>query len=487
MVFSSPVFIFLFLPVVILLYVFLKDQFRNLLLLSASLFFYAWGEPKAVFLMIFSILLNYTFGILIDTYRSKTKLSKLIVAISIIVNLLFLIYYKYINFILDNLNHFLEIFDQSITNDKITLPIGISFFTFHVISYIIDVYKGKTPVQKSPLLLGLYISFFPQLVAGPIVRYHDIADQLTNRKTDLTGISYGIQRFVIGLSKKMLISNPLALVADQIFSSSSTGLTSSVTWLGVICYTLQIYFDFSGYSDMAIGLGRMFGFKFLENFNYPYISKSIQEFWRRWHISLSSWFRDYLYIPLGGNRVSKSRMYFNLVLVWLATGIWHGASWNFIVWGLFHGFFVILERFSSVKKFIDWLWLPFKYLYTLLIVMIGWVFFRAESFTYALTYLKVMFNLQNPSSINHQFAMSYLNNEVFLALLFGILGSTPICYYISNIYKTVLGKLTINKFFVSSLDFLYFGLKVIFLVTAFLFSIVALASNSYNPFIYFRF
>ncbi|NOU66236.1 MBOAT family protein [Paenibacillus sp. LMG 31461] len=489
MVFSSPIFIFLFLPVVILVYYFINVQFRNLLLLIASLFFYAWGEPKVVFLMIFSILLNYSFGILIEHYNKRLKISRIIVAIAIISNLSFLIYYKYINFILDNFNNLLIGFEaQPIVIDKVSLPIGISFFTFHVISYIIDAYKGKTPIQKNPLLLGLYVSFFPQLVAGPIVRYHDIAEQLTKRTVDLNGIAYGTQRFVLGLGKKVLISNPLAQVADQIFSSNTNELTSPIAWLGIICYTLQLYFDFSGYSDMAIGLGRIFGFKFLENFNYPYISKSIQEFWRRWHISLSTWFRDYLYIPLGGNRVKKSRFYFNLLIVWLATGIWHGASWNFIIWGLFHGLFIIIERVPAIKKVLGALWSPFQHIYALLIVIIGWVFFRAEDLNYAIEYLRSMFMLQTPEVVS-QYASMYLNNEVYLALLFGIVGSTPIIKSYSKLYDLTILKLNSNnnKTFKYTLGYLMHAVKLIGLVLIFIFTIASLASNTYNPFIYFRF
>ncbi|MGB5708663.1 MAG: MBOAT family O-acyltransferase, partial [Arenicellales bacterium] len=343
MVFSSVLFLFLFLPVVLLLYWVIPNKWRNSFLLIVSLTFYAWGEGLFVGIMLLSIAMNYVFGLAIE--RGNARAGRLWVGIAVMANLALLGVFKYANFLVENINTlFSSTGIQLITIDQIHLPIGISFFTFQAMSYVIEVHRRVMPAQTNLLNLGLYIALFPQLIAGPIVRYHDIAAQLKTRFVNAGQVAYGIERFVIGLGKKVLIANPMGAVADEIFALPPDSITATVAWTAVACYSLQIYFDFSGYSDMAIGLGRMFGFKFLENFNYPYISQSIQEFWRRWHISLSNWFRDFLYLPLGGNRRGPGRTYFNLLIVFLLCGLWHGASWNFVVWGLLHGSFLVLER-----------------------------------------------------------------------------------------------------------------------------------------------
>jgi len=345
MLFSYPTFLFGFLPIILTLYFLSPWKAKNAILLTASLFFYAWGESFYVLVMIVSILSNHAFGIRIGRLSSElpneNKKRKILLAYGVAVNLLLLGWFKYANFLFENINVALNWIDvDPIVIKDVHLPLGISFFTFQAISYLVDVYRNVTPAQPSRYKLGLYISLFPQLIAGPIVRYHDVAGQIEIRTHSIELFSSGVQRFVFGLAKKMLVANPLGLVADTVFAQSASDLSSPVAWLGIISYSLQIYFDFSGYSDMAIGLGRMFGFRFLENFNYPYISKSIQEFWTRWHISLSTWFRDYLYFPLGGSRCSSTRTYINLIIVFFLCGFWHGASWNFIVWGLIHGFFL---------------------------------------------------------------------------------------------------------------------------------------------------
>ena len=344
MVFSSPVFLLVFLPATLFFTLILPRRFQNIMLLIASLFFYAWGGVSFSLIIVSSITINYIVGRQIAKREGK-KGAKNALILGLVLNLLLLGIFKYANFIIDNLN---VVFDwihlEPVKMNSIYLPIGISFFTFQAISYIVDVYKKKTPAQKNLIDLALYISLFPQLIAGPIVRYHDIAKQLRNRIPGIKKFASGVERFILGLAKKVLIANTFALVADKIFALEIAEMSTSMAWLGAVAYTFQIYFDFSGYSDMAIGLGRMFGFEILENFNFPYISKSIREFWRRWHISLSNWFRDYLYIPLGGNRKTQGRVFLNLLIVFFLTGFWHGAAWNFVIWGLFHGLFLVIER-----------------------------------------------------------------------------------------------------------------------------------------------
>lgn len=475
MVFSSSVFLFLFLPIVLFTYFIVPTKFKNLILLIASLFFYAWGEPKFVIIMLISIIINYIFGLVINLNKEKKTKSKIFLALMVISNLLILCVFKYLNFIVDNIN---SVFNLSISIPNISLPIGISFFTFQAMSYVIDIYRDDAKVQRNPLNLALYISLFPQLIAGPIVRYQTIAEQLNKRFTNFSKFNHGIKRFIIGLGKKMILANNCGYIADQVFSQTPTDLTTSLAWIGIISYTLQIYFDFSAYSDMAIGLGKMFGFDFLENFNYPYISKSVSEFWRRWHISLSSWFRDYLYIPLGGNRKGNPATYRNLFIVWLATGIWHGASWTFIAWGLYFGVLIMLERaflgklLRKIPKFM-------QILYTLIIVIIGWVFFRSETFMYAFTFLGVLsgFNGTGLWDIN----TFYYISEYGIILSLAIIGSTPFL-------KIIFNKIEFKS--ENSLFIKIFGKEIFinsYLVMILLISVSYVITGTFNPFIYFRF
>ena len=374
MVFSSLIFTFYFLPVVLLLYYLAKEKYRNYILLAASLCFYAYGEPKFVFIMAGSIALNYGLALLIDCYRNHAKG---LMILDVVLNVGILFFYKYLNFGISITN---SLFGTAFHTLPVTLPIGISFFTFQALSYVIDVYRKTVAVQKNPLYVALYISFFPQLIAGPIVRYHDIEEQISNRRTDVVIFGEGVKRFLLGFCKKVILANNLAVVAEEVFAMPFTTVNPLLLWLGSICYSLQIFYDFSGYSDMAIGLGKMFGFTFAENFNYPYISRTVTEFWRRWHISLSQWFRDYVYIPLGGSRVSVIKNIRNMLVVWLLTGIWHGANFTFIFWGL--GYFVLLvmekyllkpsERKSRILKI-------FWQIVTLLCVNWGWVMFNSPS------------------------------------------------------------------------------------------------------------
>ena len=392
------------------------------MLLIMSLLFYAWGEPVYVLLMIASILLNFLLGKGIGGNKNKEQRKALLI-VAVIINLSSLAVFKYAGMLAEFINAIIPYNNNLLHVPKVRLPIGISFFTFQAMSYLFDVYKGEVPVQKKVLNLALYISFFPQLIAGPIVRYHDINEQLENRTIDKEGVYYGLKRFIIGLAKKVLIANVVAQAADEIFAMGANELSMPLAWLGIVCYTLQIYFDFSGYSDMAIGLGRIFGFKLLENFNFPYIAKNIQDFWRRWHISLSSWFRDYLYIPLGGNRKGKVRTYLNLVIVFFLCGLWHGASWTFVAWGLYHGLFLTIERLLSRKMKLH---IPsfFQYTYTIFVVMIGWVLFRAENFSASLMYFKAMAGFGASENIA---IWKYLENRKLISmLLVGIVASTPL-------------------------------------------------------------
>lgn len=475
MLFSSMIFLWVFLPITLLTYFILDKKYKNIFLLIASLIFYAWGEPKYIFLMMFSILINYSFGIWIDQASSSGRRKQILVG-CIIINLGLLGYFKYFNFIIDNINQFLG--GEVILAKNIILPIGISFYTFQALSYVVDVYRykeghGEVKVQKNILNLALYITLFPQLIAGPIVKYHDIESQIENRTVSVQRMAYGIKRFIYGLSKKVLISNTLALVSDQIFGLEISQIGFSTAWIGILCYSLQIYFDFAGYSDMAIGIGHMLGFRFMENFNYPYIAQSIQEFWRRWHISLSTWFREYLYIPLGGNRKGPLRTYVNLMIVFFATGLWHGASWNFIIWGLFHGVFLVLERKWLGKVLEQNKWKVLNHLYTLLIVMIGWVFFRANDLSHALSYLKQMF-VPRGGGITYPLAQ-FLNVEAAITLGVGIL--------LCGIVQCKNRKLK-NALYNESRVYIS---EIMILPILMFWCILYLASGTYNPFIYFRF
>ena len=471
MLFSSIIFISCFLPIVLFLYYTIfrfSRSVQNIFLLIISLGFYAWGAPKFVFLLILSVLANWMFGLILSKVRADKIKSRITIILMLIYNLSIIFVFKYLMFTMKNIQY---ITGLDFTIPKIALPIGISFFTFKAISYVIDVYKEKGPAQKNPLHVGLYITFFPQLLAGPIERYENFADQIENRKESFDDVSAGVCRFLVGLSKKVLLANNLALVADKAFKLLGTDdLSLAMAWLGAICYTLQIYYDFSGYSDMAIGLGRMFGFHTKENFNYPYISKSTTEFWRRWHISLGSWFRDYVYIPLGGNRVkTKQRLFFNVFAVWALTGLWHGANWTFICWGLLYFVSISAEKAVGLDKMESHSVL--RHIYTMLLVMFGWVLFRADNIVDALVYLKTMFVPGGGGFIDADAIVC--TKEYIVFLFFGILFSRP---FAKKLAKT---KPAQSK----PAQILY----VIALMVLFFACISYMLKSAYNPFIYFNF
>jgi alginate O-acetyltransferase complex protein AlgI len=479
MVFSSTVFLFLFLPAVLGLYFLTPHRFRNGVLLACSLFFYAWGEKAFVLVMVATIVANYAYGLLIDRFRNESR-GKMVLGVAIATNLGFLIAFKYANFIADNVNQVLGLAGVAPFHlDPVHLPIGISFFTFQAMSYVIDVSRGDVPVQRNLLRMALYKSLFPQLIAGPIVRYRDIAADIDHRVVHLSDFAEGTRRFIIGLGKKMLIANTLAVPADAVFSLPTDQLTPGLAWLGVVCYSLQLYFDFSGYSDMAIGLGRMFGFHFLENFNYPYISRSITEFWRRWHISLSTWFRDYLYIPLGGNRGSPARTYFNLALVFFLCGLWHGASWNFVVWGLFHGALLILERLG-LSRLLRSAGAPLGHIYVVLMVMVGWVFFRAATLQDSFAYIAAMLGHAQGTGIEYHVGM-HLNGEIWVTLIIGLVGATPFLPILSAAFAARGTRAAPALRHVLATAAVSFHAMILWLST------LSLASGTHNPFIYFRF
>lgn len=468
MLFSSLTFLFGFLPILLLgYYVVPSRKFKNCILLVFSLLFYTWGEPKYILLMLVTILISYIMGLLINKYDSKPKVKKLLLTMSIILILAGLIFFKYTNFILENIT---RVTKADITFMDIILPIGISFYSFQILSYVIDLYNKKVEVQRNIFSLALYVSLFPQLIAGPIVRYETVEDELKNRKENLPDILSGFKRFIVGLSKKIIIANNMGLIADSIFVLNNSNIGTLIMWLGVLAYTLQIYFDFSGYSDMAIGLGKMFGFHFLENFNYPYIAKSITDFWRRWHISLSSWFRDYIYIPLGGNRVSKLKWIRNICVVWLLTGLWHGASWNFVLWGAYFAIILLIEKIFLLKfiekspKIIQWL-------YAIFLIMLGWVIFRCESMELMKNVLSKMFVYQKSDLL--KFITENIN------LLFSMLFILPAIVVSFPIVPKLKEKF--NKSII-----MYAGYNLLILIL-FSINIVFLTSSSYNPFIYFRF
>ena len=470
MVFSGAYFLLLFLPAVLLLYFIVPKKFRNLVLLIASLYFYTFGEKFLVLVMVFSTLVDYKCGHLIEAGKRKLGLR-----ISIFVNLFTLGTFKYFNFAKDNVASVIESFGgdaESLSSiAEIALPIGISFYVFQTMSYTIDVYRGDVKASRNLLEFATYVTMFPQLVAGPIIRYIDVQKEVVNREVNITGFSKGIERFIIGLAKKMIIANAFASIADNIFNESGGDFSTMNAWIGIIAYSFQIYYDFSGYSDMAIGLGRMFGFTFLENFNYPYISRSITEFWRRWHISLSTWFRDYVYIPLGGNRKGKRRTYVNLVIVFFVTGLWHGASWNFIVWGLFHGLFIVIEKLGF-GDILSKLWKPIRHVYTLLVVVVGWVLFRADDLPKAIVYIKKMFVYTEGNQTTNDFIAYFnFNRELLFVSILAIVFSLPT-------YPFIEKQLT-NK------NFIY--LRYTTITALLLICITYIAAGSYNPFIYFRF
>lgn len=469
MLFPSEVFLFVFLPVVLVIYYGLLRKnmaLKNTFLLLASLFFYAWGEPKYVFLMIATILFNWFYGILIDKVRDRKIPVRVIMCLMVFTNVGILGWYKYSGFAVSQVNRFLH---TNLTVPEVVLPIGISFFTFQAMSYAIDVYRGNGKVQKNPLQVGLYVSLFPQLIAGPIVRYETVAEQIEHRVENWADFSAGVTRFCVGLGKKVLIANNMAVVADAAFNliiNDEFQASMGMAWLGAISYTLQIFFDFSGYSDMAIGLGKMFGFHFEENFNYPYISKTVSEFWRRWHISLQTWFRDYVYFPLGGSRVSKPRMILNLLIVWGLTGIWHGANWTFIAWGLLYFVILTFEKLSGLSRKNYW----WGHIYTMVLVIIGWVIFRAINLGDAILYIKAMFGIGAKGIIDKAVFAYIAQNWIYY--VFALIGCAPIMPWIDK-------KLANNKVW----QIVYaVGIVVILVV-----SVSFISNNAYNPFIYFNF
>lgn len=470
MLFSSLTFIFGFLPLLLLLYFSCKNiKIKNAILLLFSILFYSWGEPRNLVLMIVTIVISYLFGLLINYYdKKKNKLLKKTVFILSIISILgLLIYFKYTNFIISNINN---LFGAGIVLKTIVLPIGISFYTFQILSYIVDLYRGKFSYQKNIFLLALYVSIFPQLIAGPIVRYETVMKELSKRKETFDGFCYGIKRFIFGLSKKVLIANQVAIIADNVFDKYNSSYGTSIIWIGVLAYTLQIYYDFSGYSDMAIGLGKIFGFNFLENFNYPYIASSITDFWRRWHISLSSWFRDYIYIPLGGNRVSKIKWIRNILIVWILTGLWHGAAWNFIIWGLYYAIILLLEK-NFLNKYIEKLPKCLRWLYSFILIMIGWLIFRVNSLNDLFVLFTRLFTFK-PTNWLEIFKSNIYILPGFAFLLVGLIFAFPIIKNLDAKYKN-------RKY--------YNAISSFVLITIFVICIIFLVSSNYNPFIYFRF
>ncbi|MDX9840829.1 MAG: MBOAT family protein [Desulfobulbus sp.] len=483
MVFSSITFLFFFLPAVLLLNGCSRGRGSNVLLLVASLLFYAWGEGIYLLVMLASILGNFAAGLLIDRFR-RTTAGRAALGLGVGLNLVLLGFFKYATFLVDNLNQFLALVGlPGVALGPVHLPIGISFFTFQAISYLMDLHRGTVRAQRNLIDLGLYIALFPQLIAGPIVRYHDIAAEIVRRRVTSIDFAVGAERFIYGLAKKVLLANPLGLVADKIFALPVAELSPALCWLGALCYTFQIYYDFSGYSDMAIGLGRMFGFHFLENFNYPYIAASIRDFWRRWHISLSNWLRDYVYIPLGGNRGGAVRTAANLWTVFFLCGLWHGAAWTFVAWGLFHGFFLVVER-SPLGQLLDRLWLPLRHLLTLVVVMAGWVLFRSETLAEALAFLGIMAGFDPVPGGRYPVAM-YLDRKTLVELALAACLSLPLFPLLRR-----RGREIIDGFGRPWQNGLAAGAeagRLALLGTLVYCTWISLAAGVYNPFIYFRF
>lgn len=461
MVFSSLLFLFLFLPAVLTLYYCSPRRIRNLILFLTSLFFYAWGEPVYIVIMLVSTVTDYFFGLLLDKPTFSTSKRKVIVALSVIVNLTLLSYFKYADFLIDNIN---SLFGTNIPLTELPLPIGISFYTFQSMSYIIDVYRGTAKAQRNWIDFGAYVSLFPQLVAGPIVKYSTVAEQLNHRKESVELFAEGIRRFTIGLAKKVLLANNIGLLWTSISSTQPESLPMFTAWLGIIAFAFQIYFDFSGYSDMAIGLGLMFGFRFNENFNKPYISQSITEFWRRWHISLGSWFREYVYIPLGGNRHGLLKQTRNILIVWLLTGFWHGASWNFLLWGLYFGVILMIEKWWGLKLLAT---LPrwVRHVYAIILILVGWVLFAFETPTLIVSYLSAMAGFNGQPLWNAETGYLFYTNAVLLVVL--VIASLPKKEWTRT-----------NE--LSLLHLVWYGF-LFFLAVAYL------VDATFNPFLYFRF
>ena len=469
MVFSSILFIFRFLPAALLIYFITPNKFKNFTLLILSLIFYSWGETKYILIMFASIFIDYFVSRGIEKYRGKNKIALCLLCISIIFNLGMLFFFKYFNFFIDNIN---TVFNLALNHVKITLPLGISFYTFQTMSYSIDVYRGRVKAEKNIINFGAFVCLFPQLIAGPIVKYTDIQRELSHRVINKEQIEEGIELFILGLGRKVLIANNIGMLWTEVEAIGFTSISTILAWLGVLAFAFQIYFDFSGYSLMAIGLGKMLGFNFPRNFNHPYIARSMSEFWRRWHITLGSWFREYVYIPLGGNRVSSLRMVFNLFIVWFLTGFWHGASWTFIAWGLYFGFFIAIEK-AFLNKVLSKIYTPIRHLYLIMVVMIGWVFFRADNFHYAFNYIKCLFGI-NGNILYDNSTLIYLNDYIYIIIV-AIIFSTPII----RIIKPRLRKFENNH--------IYYILKSIIFMSIFISVVIKLVNSTYNPFLYFRF
>jgi alginate O-acetyltransferase complex protein AlgI len=477
MLFTTPLFLFFFLPITLVLaFITRSSKFRNVILVILSLLFYIFGEADFVLMLMGSVVANYFLGKWVDKCKNNVAIT-----VGITVNLLFLIGNKYLGFLTENLNILLQCFHfHTLKVINVKLPVGISFYTFHSISYLMDVYRKENKAQKSFTQLALYITLFPQLVAGPIIRYKDIASQFSGRILTSARFKTGIERFIIGLAKKVIIANTLGFTNDLIFSLHASQLSVATAWFAIISYTLQLYFDFSGYSDMAIGLAKMLGFDFMENFNYPYISRSVREFWRRWHISLSNWFRNYLYIPLGGNRVGNIRVYLNLFIVFFLTGLWHGASWNFVIWGLLHGFFMVIERLGF-DKILERSGRVVQHLYTLFAVVIAWVFFRIDKLDDALQFLKTLFGIGNQAGYKLIF---FLNKEnviiILIAMILAVNGANILLRLLIKVLYTASNSVEIIK---SS----FRNVKSVWLSLLFIYAVLNVVYGTYNPFIYFRF
>ena len=473
MVFSSIFFLFTFLPLSLLIYWMSPAKIKNFTLLAVSLFFYAWGEPVYVLLMIASILTNFVFGIFIESelIKEKRAVRRALFISAVVFNILILGFFKYYGFLAENIN---ALFNADIAYSELPRPIGISFYTFQVLSYVIDVYLGKVRLQRNPVSFALYVTMFPQLIAGPIVRYSDIESQLEQRNVSASKFGEGAQRFIQGLGKKVLIANSMGALWDITQAMDMTGISVFSAWLGIIAYTFQIYFDFSGYSDMAIGLGKMFGFEFMENFDHPYISRSVTEFWRRWHISLGTWFREYVYIPLGGNRCSRIRQIRNIMAVWMLTGLWHGASWNFVVWGIYYGCLLLIEKFF-LKKLIDNAPAIISHVYCMLAVIIGWVLFASRDIESAAAYLGVMSGASGNVLVDNAFIYYLKSNAVMLVI--SLLFSTGIFREIFE-PEEISDKIRTR---VSHSAAVILHAFILFMSTAYR------VTETYNPFLYFRF
>ena len=510
MVFSSLLFLFRYLPIVLLIYFLAPKQVRNLILFLASLVFYAWGEPKYVVLMIFSTVVDYTHGWLVDSSLKKgnRKRARYFVIESMVINLALLGFFKYADFFIGNIN---QVLGTELPLTHVALPIGISFYTFQTMSYTVDIYRGQAKLQKNIISFGAYVALFPQLIAGPIVQYKTIAEELNHREENSDLFASGVMKFMCGLGKKVLLANNIGLLWDTVSQTAPAQTTVLAAWIGITAYCFQVYFDFSGYSDMAIGLGRMFGFHFLENFNYPFMSKSITEFWRRWHISLGSWFRDYVYIPLGGNRVSLGKQIRNIAVVWLLTGFWHGASWNFVLWGVYFGVFLVIEKFFLAKR-LQKLPAVVSHIYTLLVVWVSFVLFGFEDLSRAGSYIASMFVPGEAGFVNT--ATLYLLKNYAIVLVICAFGATNLPLRIAEriagyrtaertTAATVTGaaeKITaeqsaveqavtehIQKRTSGARMALSTALQVVFVAVVFVISVAYLVDATYNPFLYFRF